>query len=184
MRNNIKNILKELEEEGWREEYLTDDEIKKLDKLLKKDIGYIKIILEQDSYTQYNIIVNPLLYTPGETIMDEFWRKYDMEEYYVLQIDISIFKKLVMAGWRVHINPDKRKRDNINVSHEELWENTDLYEKYVNRWSETPPNEECKILLDKIIKILEQEGFIYVTPEECNEEFNGKKLYDILFAYI
>ncbi len=101
MRNNIKNILKELEEEGWREEYLTDGEIKKIDKLLEKESEYIRIVPNQDSYTQYFVVYQPLLKTRRDsqdtipTLTEEFWEKYGKEEYYDLEVDISVFKKLM-----------------------------------------------------------------------------------------
>jgi hypothetical protein len=159
MRRIIQDKLLESKKTGWEETRLGDFNLDKI----KKEFDEVNIPasfdFDQDSATAIIITAATKKIDPDLLLFPNFW-KSPSEEYELLSVRISLFGKIFTTGWNVF-----------------------LKEQRAAPFLEDPPNPESADLQQKIIRLLEKEGFTYVTPKECNEMFEGKSLYTWLFDY-
>lgn len=159
MRRLIQDKLIELKKIGWEETRLADFNIDKLKKEFDGANISATFRFDQDSATAIIITTTTKKIDLDLLLFPNFW-KSPSEEYELLSVRISLFGKIFTTGWNVF-----------------------LKEQRGAPFLEDPPNPESAELQRKITRLLEKEGFTYVTPKECNEMFEGKSLYTCLFDY-
>lgn len=159
MRKLIQKKLIELKEEGLKETVIVKADIKRIMENIRENDINAWFSWDQDAATQILIEATPRS-TELRLSLPNFWKKYKQDTYEHLFIHISFYKKMFTSSWNIF---KRGEREGI--------------------YSNNPPNKECEKLQEKIIGALEREGFTYVIPEECNETFEGKTLYSLLFDY-